>query len=688
MNHVIKIKGHFKIHYQGKSQNEASLTLTNIGEIPLTSWQLHFSFNRIMIPESLQNGTQIKQSGDYHIVAPTANGNLLPGGSHTFVFQYGPSPLFRYCDGPGDLFLTIPSEGKMRNVVSIDSLDSEFGFDAEEHKQLEQAAQKEQGHRPLPKTSTILDNIDSPSTISIIPAPNELTELEGDFLLNENVTIAYEANHSGAKESALYLQRLLVPYLDFDMKLVEHSSDENPSPPFPAIRFVLASSEAELGEEGYQLNVVTSGITISANEGAGFFYGIMTLRQLLLPEFFGNQSVKKSSWYVPCAMIVDRPRFAYRGFHLDVSRHFHSVDDVKRLLDLMANLKFNRFHWHLTDDEGWRVEIKAFPELTQIGAWRGINEVLQPQFASGAGRYGGYYTQDEIKEVLAYAQERHIQVIPEIDIPGHSRAAIKSLPHLLQETEDQSIYNSVQHYNDNALNPGLTGTYEVLFTVFDEIAELFPCSIVHVGADELAEGVWEKSPACEKLKAQEGLKDTKELQGYFLRKIQDHLAKRGKVTGGWEEIIHGNKVSQEAIVYSWTGVEAGIQAAEAGFPVVMMPAQHTYLDLTYSDDPAELGQYWAGSVDLKKVYDYEPFHSSLSETGKKNILGVEGALWTELIDSQEKLDHMIFPRIAGLAEVAWSPVADRNWNNFLNRLPMFLERLEKYGVAYRDPRKN
>ena len=322
------------------------------------------------------------------------------------------------------------------------------------------------------------------------------------------------------------------------------------------------------------------------------------------------------------------PRFGFRGIFLDCARHFHTPATIKRLLKLMSLYKFNRFHWHLTDDEGWRLEIKAFPALTDVGAWRGHDLAIGPQLSGGAEPYGGYYTQSEVKELVSYASELGITVIPEIDIPGHCHAAIKALPELLVEAADHSRYLSVQHFDDNVLNPALPGTYRFLEAVLDEVCELFPGPQIHMGGDEVPTGVWTDSPACQQLMAEQGYSDCRELQGHLLRHCQRYLADKGKRMIGWEEILHGDKVSRNAAVCAWTSFQAGLDAAAAGYPVVMAPAQSLYLDLAWSQDIHEPGLYWAGTLNLEQVYACDPapadFHAN------DNILGVLSPLWSEL----------------------------------------------------------
>jgi len=433
--------------------------------------------------------------------------------------------------------------------------------------------------------------------------------------------------------------------------------------------------EAPLPQEAYQLVITTEEIRILAAGEAGWRHGLVTLAQWALQH---GESL-------PCLEVEDAPRFGFRGIFLDCARHFHSIATLKRLLKQMSLYKFNRFHWHLTDDEGWRLEIKAFPRLTEVAAWRGHGLAVGPQLSGGADPYGGYYTQSEVRELVAYAAGLGITIIPEIDIPGHCHAAIKALPELLREEADSSRYLSVQYFDDNVLNPALPGTYRFLEAVIDEVCALFPGTQVHMGGDEVPTGVWTDSPACQQLMAEQGYTDCRELQGHLLRHCQQYLAARGKQMLGWEEILHGDKVSRDATIFAWTSFQAGLDAASAGYPVVMAPAQSLYLDLAWSPDVHEPGLYWAGTLNLEQVYRCDPapvdFHAN------DNILGVLSPLWSELITSRDRLDYMLFPRMLATAEVAWSDPARKAWDHFAARLPGQLQILDQLQVRYRVPQR-
>ncbi|PKF49626.1 hypothetical protein AT251_17530 [Enterovibrio nigricans] len=427
--------------------------------------------------------------------------------------------------------------------------------------------------------------------------------------------------------------------------------------------------EKELGAEAYQVSVQEQSIVVHASTSSGFFYGTVSLAQLFIT---GNG-------VVACCNIQDEPRFGYRGQFLDCARSFHSLNTVKTVIDQMAWLKLNYFHWHLTDDEGWRLEIDAYPELTQVGAWRGEGEAQPSQFGSGPGRYGGFFTKDEVREVLAFAAEREITIIPEIDVPGHARALIMSLPHLLQEREDTSDYVSIQQYQDNVLNPGLPATYTVLESILDEVCDLFPSKIIHLGGDEVPKHVWEYSPACLEKQKELGLSDVRELEGHLITHLENYIANKGRQLAVWEEASHGNKISKNAIVCAWSSQEEGQKAAKAGYPVLMCPAQATYLDMAWNRDIHETGVLWAGSIDLKTAYDFEP--SGVEE--QEQVIGTQALVWTEFVKDLETLEFLHYPRLFAVAEVAWTQPEKKDWTTFLPRVSAHVEYLKTQEINFR-----
>jgi hexosaminidase len=444
------------------------------------------------------------------------------------------------------------------------------------------------------------------------------------------------------------------------------------------------------------IEVNSQTITVRAATQTGFFYALQSLRQLLPTNIYAQKFQRKVFWNIPNVRVLDHPRFEYRGMHLDSARHFMPTAQVKRLIDLMAIHKLNYFQWHLTDDEAWRIEIKAYPQLTEKGAWRGFNPLphddkfdLFPSFGSGRQSYGGYYTQDDIREIVKYAQERHITIIPEIDLPGHARAMIMSLPQQLIDNSDHSDYTSIQGYKDNVLPACDTNTLSVIDNIMTEVAQLFPANYIHIGGDEVPHGAWEKSPACQKLGFEPLDPNYRDkVQNYFLKQVQMILSKKEKIMAGWEEIASAESTLETPLrVYIWNSSKTAQvykKAQEKGYEIIQAPAENLYFDLSYNANPKEPGQYWAGYVDTFSAYSFTPVDQTKGQTTEL-IKGVQGQLWSEQISSLEKLDYFSFPKLAGLAELAWTPVDQRNWHNFYARMVVLhLPRLESYGVNYHD----
>lgn len=616
------------------------LTVHNLTDQDLNDWQLQFITDRYIQPDSFTNG-HIKQIGSFCTVAPS--NNLLSANQHYYCeFSIGNAPLRFYTDGLKDALILV--EGKA--ITSPVTL------------------------TPIALASPYRDRSELPvveaSTLALIPMPNKLEQREGFFKLSSSSQITLQA--ALAEKAATWLQHELNRLFGFTSKTIGQSD-------------ILFRNNPTLDEGEYQLSVSSSGIRLESASSVGFVHASATLLQLI-------KSSDNSELLVPYVKISDSPRFKYRGMMLDCARHFHPVERVKRLINQLAHYKFNTFHWHLTDDEGWRLEIKAFPQLTAIGAYRGSGTPLEPQYSHLSSVYGGFYSQEQVREVIAFAEERGITIIPEIDIPGHCRAAIKSLPELLQDPQDASRYRSIQHYNDNILSPALPGTYEFLDKVLEEVAELFPSKWMHIGADEVPDGVWIESPACQQLMAQHGYQTAKELQGHLLRYAEQKLRTLGKRMVGWEEAQHGNKVSKDTVIYSWLSEEAALNCAKQGFDVILQPGQSTYLDMTQDYAPEEPGVDWAAVIPLENAYQYEPLAEVPdSDPIRKRILGIQCALWSEIIITQQRMDYMIFPRLTAMAEACWTEKPHRNWEDYLSRLKGHLPLLDKQNIQYRQPWK-
>ena len=448
-------------------------------------------------------------------------------------------------------------------------------------------------------------------------------------------------------------------------------------------------TDSSLENEAYILNVSSSNIEIKASSGAGFFYAIQSLKKLLPIEFSGNKVYKDVRWGIPSVQIKDKPAFAWRGYMLDVSRHFFDKNKVKEVIDFMAASKLNRFHWHLADDQGWRLEIKSYPKLTEVGAWRMDYNVTDETVSNWFGRpvqkanekptYGGFYTQDEVKEIIAYAKERYIEIIPEIDMPGHAQATIAAYPEIGCVNAAPFVATGGVVKN-NTYNPGKEETFVFADKILNELMDIFPFKYVHIGGDECNKSQWKIDPYAQKRIKEEGLKNEHELQSYFLKRIEKIINKRGRVMIGWDEILEGG-LAPNATVMSWRGESGGIKSAKAGHDVVMTPNKYCYIDLKQGHDDLEPNLGYAELL-LSKSYSYKVIPDVLSKEEGKHILGIQANLWTESISDWSKLTYMTFPRIYAIAESGWTSNDNKNWDGFTERLFTQFKRLDEKKVRY------
>ena len=454
-----------------------------------------------------------------------------------------------------------------------------------------------------------------------------------------------------------------------------------------------------IGEEGYRLKISQGLITISANKPAGLYYGFQTLLQLLPKEIDQKQTVANINWQVPVAEIMDYPRFAWRGLMLDVSRHFFTKQEVKDFIDEMVRYKYNLLHWHLTDDEGWRIEIKSYPKLTEKGAWNvkrvGTFGNFAPPAADEPRDYGGFYTQEDIREIVQYAKERYVNILPEIDVPGHSLATIASYPELsCTPGADKYVVRSgekiMNWYSggftalvDNTLCPANEKVYTFLDKVFGELATLFPFEYIHMGGDECAKNFWEKNPQILALMKKEKLKDMHEVQSYFVKRVSKIVNDKGKKMIGWDEILEGG-LAPNAAVMSWRGMKGGIEAAKMGHEVVMTPTTYAYLDYMQSDAVIEPPVY--ATLRLKTSYAFDPVPEGVNP---KLIKGGQGNIWSEQLYNTRHLQYMTWPRGMAIAECLWSPKSAKNWNSFTQKVESNFDRMDirqvKYARAMFDP---
>ena len=516
-------------------------------------------------------------------------------------------------------------------------------------------------------------SVQEEANYQIIPLPQEIvTSQVNPFILKSGVKILYPEGNEKMQRNAQFLADYLKTATGKDFSIEAGTEGKN--------AIVLALGSEVENPESYQLKVTDQGVTITAPTEAGVFYGIQTLRKSL-PIALGADVA------LPAVEIKDAPRFGYRGAHFDVSRHFFTIDEVKTYIDMLALHNMNRLHWHITDDQGWRLEIKKYPKLTEIGAFRDSSEINH--FGSDVydgKRHGGFYTQDEIREIVKYAQERYVTVIPEIDLPGHMLAALAAYPEL---GCTGGPYEVACHWGvfPDVLCLGNEKTYEFLEGVLSEVIELFPSKYIHIGGDEAPRTRWEMCPKCQGLAKKEGLRTDRKhstedrLQSYCMKRIERYLNERGRQIIGWDEILEGD-VAPNATVMSWRGIRGGIKAAKLKHDVIMTPNDYMYFDYYQSDDKAQEPLAMGSGVTVEKVYGFEPVATELEKEEKKYILGVQANVWTEYIATPEHVEYMMVPRIAALAEVQWMMPEEKDYQEFLKRLSSLVGFYKRESVNY------
>ena len=508
--------------------------------------------------------------------------------------------------------------------------------------------------------------------VSVIPQPQHMRIDEGSFAITRSVPLYLDELTPEMERIAAFLNERLATAAGFTLK-VEEADLRNTAK--PGIWFL----NSGLPSEHYYLQVLPGRILIEYGDGAGAFYGLQTLLQLLPTEIFADHRVRGVRWEVPCCDIEDGPRFAYRGMHLDCCLHFFEMDFLKRYIDIMALHKVNRFHWHLTEDQGWRLEIKKYPLLTEKGQWR--KETVIGSLKSGiydGTPHGGFYSQDEVRELVQYAAERYVTIIPEIEMPGHALAAIACYPELSCGLEDHyetatrwGIFKQVFCPKDE--------TFKFLEDVMDEVFELFPSTLVHIGGDECPKASWKKCPHCQALIRKLGLKDEFELQSWFITRMEKYINSKGHEIIGWDEILQGG-LAPNAKVMSWLGEEGGIKAAQQHHEVVMAPYPKYYLDYWQADpdsEPLAMG----GPTLLRTMYEYEPVPAVLTPEEARYIIGVEGCVWTEYMPTPARVEYMAWPRMCAIAESGWSSGA-KDYDAFTRRLEHHLQRLDNLHIGY------
>ncbi len=528
-------------------------------------------------------------------------------------------------------------------------------------------------------------------TERLLPVPVSIKKGAGNFALNNKTTIHILSTDASVNRTGNFLAQKLKT-TGFVIPVIKTSSQADNS-----IKLSL-KNDASLGNEGYKLEVSANGVNIMANKPAGLFYGMQTLLQLMPKEIEEKNVVKNVSWKIPACNITDYPRFGWRGLMFDVSRHFFTKEEVKQFIDDMVRYKYNLLHLHLTDDEGWRIEIKGLPKLTEVGAWNvkrvGYFGTFAPPAPDEPRTYGGFYTQDDIKEIVKYAKDRFVDILPEIDVPGHSLAAIAAYPELScsagqgpkpEVSSGQNIKDWDTHTAliDDNLCPANENVYEFLDKVITEVAQLFPFEYIHMGGDETFKTFWEKSDAVKALMQKEGLKNMDEVQSYFEKRVEKIVESKGKKFMGWDEILEGG-LAPSAAVMSWRGMEGGIEAAKMKHDVVMSPTDFAYIDYMQGDPIIEPRIY--ATLRLKKAYEFEPVPDGVDS---KYIKGGQANLWTEQIYTYRHAQYMTWPRALAISEALWSPKEKRNWDDFFPRVENQFARLDaaeiKYAPSVYDP---
>ena len=511
--------------------------------------------------------------------------------------------------------------------------------------------------------------------IVLIPQVRKMTLGSSSFKFGENTGLIVQNNEQQA--IAEQFSNLFSKSAGWKLKITTGGAEGSNQ--------VFFKTDDTLGDEGYLLDVTASKIEIKAAKPAGFFYATQTLRQLLPAELEGSQKQMNTEWLVPAISISDSPAFKWRGYMLDVSRHFFPKEEVLQMVDYLALHKINSLHLHLLDDQGWRVEIKKYPKLTQVGAWRVDREDKpwnsRPKQAAGEkATYGGFYTQADVKEMVAYAQSKFITIIPEIEMPAHVTAALAAYPQYSCSGGPFTVLPGGVWPVTDIYCAGNDSTFLFLQDVLSEVIDLFPSKYIHIGGDEATKTEWEKCPKCKKRIKTEGLKNAGELQSYFIKRIEKFINSKQRVLLGWDEILEGG-LPPKATVMSWRGIQGGIDAAKQGHDVVMSPVNPCYFDFYQGpkeEEPLAIG----GFNPLEKVYEYDPIPKELDAEAAKHILGAQANLWTEYVPNIKHAQYMTFPRIAATAEALWSPKEVKNYDDFYRRIQTFTKRYDQMGINY------
>lgn len=604
-----------------------TLQLHNPGQLELTGFTLGFSGPaRISDEASLVGGQVLRQLSNYCEIAPPADFVLGPGSTWTVEIAQLDHPIRHWTDGAVTGFV-IDGENRAHAIRTLPS--TLAGSDAER--------KRGRAQYPIPETPL--------SPIAIVPWPAEVA-VDGRLTAPTGLSItAAGILASAARDAFTSLVHRLFP--GEGLVCPEHAGG-----------YPVTLKQDALGAEGYRLNFTPDGTTLSAETHAGFFYGLVTLAQILRGARF---SLGRFA-FPASGTIIDSPAMVWRGCHLDVARRFYTRDEIEQFLAVMAWNKLNVFHWHLSDDEAWRVEIDAYPDLVHQSAWRGHGLPIPPLLGSGPERSGGYYTKDDIRAVVSLAGSYGIDIVPEIDMPGHCHAMLTALPQL-RDPGENGLYQSIQSFPNNCLNPGVEAVYATVETILAELLDLFPSRYFHIGADEVPADAWESSPLAQALSRQLGEDGAAPLQAHFLRRLQAFLTRHGRVTGAWEEASHGGGIAQaDCYLVGWRDLAASRALATAGYRVVVAPGQAYYFDMALSGDWHECGAAWAGASSLEQTYSLDPV-AGWTDSEREMLLGVQACIWSEPMTDRAVFDRLVFPRLSALAEAGWSRA--RNFDRFI-----------------------
>ena len=598
------------------------MVVTNLSDETVTAPSLYYgSITRTLLPSKAEGGRFVRRQANYHEYAAPSTFNLAPGEKWHVTEHSLTREALHSNEGPKSAAIVLSKGGRAMTFAA--------DLQASIPKPTERSSQSGLRCGVLPQPQTML-------------VESYQAETPSHLLVTGSLDLQREASKVSA------LTRRLHPLVPVPFVL---------SAPKGTVE--LTAKASDLPADSYAVRFAENVIEISHGAGQGLFYALVSLAQMLT-----HAHLEPKNYAFPCGGVIsDTPRHGWRGAHLDVSRQFYKLDKVLRYVDIMAWHKMNRFHWHLTDDEGWRLEIKAYPKLTEQASATGLFESILPQLGGDAEGQRGFYTQDDVRLVIQNAGELGIDVMPEIDLPGHCACVLGAYPELLDKEEELESYHSVQGFGNNALNPAMDLSYTFSEKVLGEVCDLFPFDVVHVGGDEVADDAWMKSPKAEAMMKETKLKGTFELQAHFLRHLQEFLASRGKSIGGWEEMAHGGGVkSENCLLFAWTTVEKTAELAEAGYDVISTPGQAYYLDMAQSFDWYEPGASWAGVTPVTQTYSFEAQNESPALA--KHLKGVQGCVWSEHLTTMERVNYMVFPRLSAIAEAGWTEAKVKDFGRF------------------------